>query len=487
MIFVLAFRHLAVRKVRTLFLLAGFAVGVATMIVLLSVGEAMLVQSRDVSLVGGGEVTVLPEGVDLEALRTGALTGMFFGVDRARFVGRVMLGGPRHADLVEGIVPGIEGKLLYLGHGQRTVAVRAGGEIPSRARAAGSALELVAGRWDDSGADSAWIAPTPQQLYDGMDRFHLPPGSDSTWGEWHYFNLVTGPEEWWYITYLVAGDIRGGRWGGQLLVTHRLPGGGYERFATLADSTMVRFDTTGTDLAVGESTVSQRSGLYFLDGVAEGDRGILRFQLTVRPERFRYFPPVELQSDEFLSGYVAPGLRASASGTLCVNGDCAETREAPAYHDHNWGVWRSVTWEWGNGRGGSFDLLYGGVVRGPAADPPTGNPYFLALVDSLGMRQILRFGEIGYQGAAPVPGAPGVVGPERFTLTARRKDDWVRLDVLVRSVQATRAGTSGLDRFFLQMRGDFTLAGTVGGVSVADTGSGFFETYSRDPASVSPP
>ena len=57
MITTLAFRHLWVRKVRSAFLLLGFALGVAVMVVLLSVGEAMLDQSRDVSLVGGGEVT----------------------------------------------------------------------------------------------------------------------------------------------------------------------------------------------------------------------------------------------------------------------------------------------------------------------------------------------------------------------------------------------------------------------------------------------
>ena len=47
MIGTLAFRHLWVRPVRSLFLLLGFALGVGVMIVLLSVGEAMLDQSRD--------------------------------------------------------------------------------------------------------------------------------------------------------------------------------------------------------------------------------------------------------------------------------------------------------------------------------------------------------------------------------------------------------------------------------------------------------
>jgi uncharacterized BrkB/YihY/UPF0761 family membrane protein len=50
----LALRHLLVRKLRSLFLLLGFSLGVGVMIVLLSVGQAMLEQARDTSLIGGG-------------------------------------------------------------------------------------------------------------------------------------------------------------------------------------------------------------------------------------------------------------------------------------------------------------------------------------------------------------------------------------------------------------------------------------------------
>jgi len=47
MILTLALRHLWVKKGRSAMLLLGFALGVGVMIVLLSVGEAMLDQSRD--------------------------------------------------------------------------------------------------------------------------------------------------------------------------------------------------------------------------------------------------------------------------------------------------------------------------------------------------------------------------------------------------------------------------------------------------------
>jgi hypothetical protein len=39
--------------------------------------------------------------------------------------------------------------------------------------------------------------------------------------------------------------------------------------------------------------------------------------------------------------------------------------------------------------------------------------------------------------------------------------------------------TLSFRRIFLQMRGEFRLAGTVMGAEVADSGEGFFETYVR--------
>ena len=275
MLFILAFRHLLEKKARAVALLAGFAVGVGVMIVLLSVGEAMLVQSRDVRLVGGGEVTVLPQGIDLEALRTGALRGMFLGVDRARFLQRMTLGGPREGDAVRAVSPVIEDKLLYLRTPDGAVhPVRAGGEIPSRAREAGSGLDVLEGVWEDTPADTRWFAPTPQQLYDDLDRFHVPGTPDSAWAEWHYFNVREG-DEWWYITYLVGGMPGTGQFGGQLLVTARRPDGSHVRYEARVAGDEVVFDTTRADLQLGAATVHQRGGQYILSGQARGPDGIL--------------------------------------------------------------------------------------------------------------------------------------------------------------------------------------------------------------------
>jgi hypothetical protein len=477
----LAFRHLLVRKVRSLFLLLGFSIGVGVMIVLLSVGEAMLDQSRDVSLVGGGELTVLPQGIDIEAMRTGGLGGMFFTIERARFLTRQALGGGRHRDLVRTVAPAIEGKLLYLCPAAgdcAPTAVRAGGEIPSRAAALGADLDLLEGRWLDSPADSAYIAPTRQQFYDELDHFHQPKRRDSTWAEWHYFILLVGPDEWWYVTYLIGGEVslseRGERWAGGMLVTHRRPDGRHDRYTAEAPPSRVVFDTARADVAIGQSHVRQRDGEYRLHVVARGDPGVARLDVVLRPGPNRYFPPVELREDDFLSGYVVPALAASASGRLCAAGRCSEVRDIPAYHDHNWGVWRDVTWEWGAAQGERLSLLYGGVYGPKDAGS---SPFFLTLVDSLGVRRVLRFGEVEYRGSRSADGLPGAMAPEGFTLVGTWEADTVTLSVRVDHALASEVTASTHRRTFLQMRGGFELSGTVLGESVRDSGQGFFETY----------
>jgi hypothetical protein len=279
---------------------------------------------------------------------------------------------------------------------------------------------------------------------------------------------------------LTLSAAKGKGWGGQLLVTHRRPDGSHERFVARAQPSRISFDTTRADMTIAESFVRQRNGSYQLRGRAKGDAGRVLIDVNLAPAPNRYFPPVELRKDGFVSGYVVPGLVASAGGTICVESRCQQFADAPAYHDHNWGVWRNVTWEWGAARGGRFSFLYGGVY-GPerySADSSTiASPFFLTVMDSLGVLQVLRFDRIDYQDATSPSGPVGATAPARFGLVATRESDTLRLEMRVTDALGTEMGTSGFRRVFLQMRGRFTLDGKLLGQTVADSGMGFFETY----------
>jgi hypothetical protein len=497
MIRLLATRNLTLRPWRSVFLLFGFSMGVAVMIVLLSIGEALLDQAKDEKLVGGGSITVLPEGVDVEVLKTGGLGGLFFSIDHARFIHRQLLAAPRLAGEVSAVSPQIEGKLLYLRTADgRERAVRASGDIPSLTAAVGAAPEAAAGRWSDDSLDRRWRAPTDAELRHDIDHFHRPPpaaAGDPSWGEWHYFNVISPDRRRWaFVSFIVAGDVGGApeRWGGQVLVTLHEQGRPARRFTSTAPSSAVRYSTRDANLAIGESRVDvQPDGRYRVHARAreEGTRAPLAIDLVVSPAPGAYFPGAALTSG-VVSGYVVPALRADASGTLCVSGACTRYDGAQAYHDHNWGVWRGVTWEWGAARAGEYTLLYGRIE--PPDSVSSAQPLFVYLVDRAGFLAVFRPRTIRYDDArTTVVGGRTIRTPAAAEMVDVRGADTLRLSLRIEDASASDSRTAMVERgealaarrlerpYFVQMKGTATLGGRVRGTPLAGTGAGFFETY----------
>ncbi|PYP79043.1 MAG: hypothetical protein DMD35_09785 [Gemmatimonadetes bacterium] len=497
MIRLLAARNLMLKPWRSVFLLFGFSMGVAVMIVLLSIGEALLDQSRDERLVGGGDVTVLPEGVDVEVLKTGGLGGMFFSIDHARFIYLQLLAAPRLSDVVTVVSPQIEGKLLYLRtRDGRERPVRASADIPSLTAALGATPPITSGAWGDDSLDRRWRAPTALELRHDLDRFHLPPAEanrDPSWAEWHYFNVISPDRRRWaFISFILAGDVGGAadRWGGQLLVTLHEQGRPARRFTSSVPSSDVRFSTSDADLRLGDASVTVLpDGRYALRGTAreEGTSTPVTLDLVVAPEQGAYFPGANLTSG-VLSGYVVPALRADASGSICVAAQCTRYDGVQSYHDHNWGVWRGVTWQWGAARAGSYTFLYGRVE--PSDSVATAPPLVVYLVDSLGFVALFRPRDIAYvDGRSTLVHGVAVRTPSRAEMVDVRGDDTLRIVLSIEDATATDTRGSAVERgeglagralerpYFVQMKGTATISGRIRGTPLAGTGAGFFETY----------
>ena len=496
MITLIALRNFMLRPWRSLFLLLGYSLGVAVMIVLLSIGEALLTQARQERLVGGGQITVLPEGIDVEVLKTGGLGGMFFSIDHARFIYRQLLAAPRLAPWIAAAAPQIDSKLLYarLPNG-REIAVQATGEIPSMSRAVGGGADVAAGAWEDDDLDRRWRDPTLAELRDDIDHFHLPPPSarnDSTWGEWHYFNVLSNDHRRWaFISFIVGGRVPTGIWGGQVLVTLNEQGGRSRRYVSVVPSSQVRFSTSRADLTIGESTVRVLpDGRYAVRARAreEHGAGIANVDVTVAPSPGAYFPGAALSSGEVVSGYVVPALRADAEGKICVTGGddalgCEQLRAAQSYHDHNWGVWRGVSWEWGAARAGSFAILYGRVE--PPDSVLASQPLFVYVVDSLGFLRVFRPRTISYVDAP----RDSVRIPRSAELFDARGDDTLRVTLRVEDATVTDTRRPLIERgdyrdakriarpFFVQMKGVALLDLRIAGKPIHAEGYGFFETY----------
>lgn len=491
MILRLVRRSLLRRPGRSLLLLLGYGLGVGVTLALLSIGDALLLQSRDRRLLGGGDLTVLPAGIDLETLRTGGVTSLFFTVDEAPYRYREILRGPRFAGRVIAAAPWMENELLYLrmprtAPADSPVAVSAEGRIPGLSARLGVRPSLVAGGFEDLPADSAWASPSDSLRLAEIDRFHRPAGPaarDSTWAEWHYFNvLLPGGRRWLYLTYLAGGRVGGGRWGSRVLAAVQDADGRLRSFAADYPAARSHFSTERPDLAFGPSWVRLTAdGRYRVHAeVPSGPGGpdpgdTLRVDFALRPDPHRYLPPLEISPDSLPSGYVVPVLSGEAFGQLCVGSSCRSLVAARGYHDHNWGVWRGVTWDWGEARTGPYSLLYGSVRRGGA---PSGRR-FLFVADSLGPLGFLPIDSITY---ARSPDASGAVRVDGFTLRAGTAGaEAAELRVKVETSRRTRRGAPGPggagDELFHQMQGSARFSATLLGRRSEAAGEGFFETW----------
>jgi hypothetical protein len=456
--------------------LLGYALGVGVTVALLSIGDALVEQSRDRDLLGGGDLLVLPAGIDLETLRTGGVSSLYFTLDQARFYYRDVLTGPRFADEIESVAPWLEDELLYLEAGDERIAVSAGGQIPSRAHVLGASPDLLAGSWEDTDVDRLWMRPEPAQRLREIDAFRpAPPAAmgDSTWAEWHYFNVVSPDDSAWiYLTFLVGGDVPGGEWGGRLLLTHvQADGPQRSQFIDIAPEDIhLQFDRP--DIVMRDSYVRLRpDGVYEIRATVPGEGRELGVDLRLEPEPLRYLPPVDVSPGGFPSGYVVPVLRGTATGSVCVAGSCQDWEGASAYHDHNWGVWRDVSWDWGHFEAGDLSILYGGVRQSTEGGDDRSGGRFAFVMDSLGLAAILPIRSIQYEWADD--------GPSRMRLEAALGDQSLRLDVPVGHWIATEQESEGRTRTFYQLRGEAEVNAVLVDGPANTRGSGSFETWTR--------
>jgi hypothetical protein len=218
-----------------------------------------------------------------------------------------------------------------------------------------------------------------------------------------------------------------------------------------------------------------------------------RADLWVTPEPGYYLPPGETVADGVISGYVVPVLRGWVSGVIRTPRVALRLDHAPAYHDHNWGTWRGVTWEWGEGGGEEGAVLYGGLHVSPTQSAVAGRPSVLFVWEPSsqdghaggGLLGAFPVQAIRYAGWHPGPmlGGSHVPVPSSATIEARVGADEVRLLLRVQDVLASMRPLFAArvpvvaPAAFLQMRGTMEVRGTVDGRPVRITGRAAAETF----------
>ena len=485
----LAWRSLSDRPWRSALLLLGYGLGVAVMVALLSVGDALLSEARDRDLAAGGDLVLLPQGVDPAVLKVNGVTGLFFTIPHAGFIVRDVLGGPRFAGDVAGAAPELSSRLVYVRVRGKVIPAAASAGIPSLDRAV-HATPAVPGA-EDEPADRAWLDPAPADVLNASDHFHAPPPGDAgAWAEWDYFTFSdprTGT--YGYLTFLAGGEGKGA-----ILFRLRRPGRAVEDVAIPVRLHPGALSTKTASQRLGPAHVTVDRGQYRL--IVQDPR--LRLDLELVPDAGFSLPPVELDEGALISGYVVPAVRGRITGTVRTARTSLRLDRAPAYHDHNWGTWRGVTWEWGEASGPAGAVLYGAIhTAGATGVEAAGRPAALFLWASSGAHRgglvgIFPVRSITYAAWRPGPRLDGraLLAPGEVMIAAENGPDSVRVRIRIRDALASRApvqespgaqrapGTLRAPaRVFLQLRGEADVRGTMDGRPFAWTGPAASETF----------
>jgi hypothetical protein len=462
MILIVALRSLGSRPVRTAVLAGGFGLGVAVMAALLGVAAVILEQARAPALTGGGDVIV--DGI------SGRLAN-------ARFVlSSVLHDGPL-ADRVAAAVP-IERSNLYLIDAQGVTAVRARGGVPSLDRALDDPEIRGAATWLDTPADVAWAKPDPGQVLLAMDRFHpIPdvPERAGSWAEWLYFNGRSGDARF-YLTFLAGPRLPSGRRtvGVRLQLERAGSMTSYSDSAQIDETDLL---ASAPNLTVGSNRVRLTGPEYriSIDLPSESGRDHASGDLVVRAVPGRSLPPLTIRgAGGWLSGYVVPVMSGGLRGAIRVGDDTTSFDDGVGYHDHNWGFWEGVSWQWGQAAIEDLSFVYGRVLPPADAADPSRVPAFLM---ALGPE-----GPVGYATDVTIveTNRPGSDVPERIVVRGRSESLSITLDLDVPRQAITRSRTRSFgagDLDFLQMRADYHIAGRVGGTDVDARTLGSAETF----------
>jgi hypothetical protein len=474
-----AWRSLVARPVRAAVLAAGFGFGIAVMVELLGVGHVILEQSRAPALLGGGDLMI---------------GGLFGSVPSARFVMWSVLGGPDLSPRISAVSPTRQSR-VFLMTPAGSIPVNVTGGIPSLEKSIGDPEVSGTASWADAPGDERWSHPDPGDVLRALDRFHAIPDIEaraSSWSEWLYFNgRSRDGRVRVYLTFFVGppADAPGKR---RASVRLQLERDGQSRNYSAEDdvdeasilSTAPDLDIAGNHVRleglrytmtlalqqIGAPSASGGSppGADRRNGLARSTSITGEIVLDAAPRRA--LPPTAIRgAGGWVSGYVVPALAGSMSGALRVDGEPLEFHDAVGYHDHNWGFWEGVSWQWGQVAHDQISVVYGRVFPPADVADPTRIPGFLAV---LGPDGPLGFStDVVIDDARPGQvevRATGKAVELRLSLTV---DETVRTGLAMTRVPGARPLS------FLQLGGVFHVTGQVAGRAIDFSARGSAETF----------
>jgi len=448
MMFRLALRSLTTRPMRSAVLAAGFGLGIGVMVELLGVGEVILEQSRAPALRGGGDVVVSSDA--------GLLTG-------ARFLLADVLGSTRYRDRVRAAAPARRAT-LYLVQPDGAIPVAVHGGVPSLEHTVGDPEVASQPAWTDAPGDAAWVHPSREDILRALDRFHpIPPSAQppasslrSSWAEWLYFNGRSADLRF-YVSFIAGGlNADGTRTIGVRLQLDRH--GRSTSYVTTGDVTNDALLAGAPDMAIGANTVRLEGSSYHI----ALDLPHVTGELVLDAAPGRSLPPAVIQgADNWISGYVVPVLAGTFHGHLTVDGTTIPIEHVAGYHDHNWGFWEGVRWQWGQVSNGDLSIVYGRVFPPASVADPDRIPGFLGILGPEG--------PLAFSTNVAIDEQDDRGAPRRVTVRARGNQLDIALQFVVSELERTTT--------FLQLGGTYDVKGRARGREIAFTARGSAETF----------
>jgi hypothetical protein len=513
MIFRIVLRSLATRPMRAAVLAFGFGLAVAVMAELLGVGEVILEQAHSPALRGGGDLVV---------------AGAFGPVDSGRFVLTNVIGSASWRGRVAAASPSRHATLYVISRG-RTVPVSVRGGIPSLEKAVGDPEVAATAAWTDAPGDEQWSSPDQTDILRAMDRFHPVPrvrpearfepdttgdgGSSSSdggpnqrppvdsgssrtnqthdmagfnresWAEWLYFNGRSSDGQLrFYLTFLTGAPHDGKR---PALVRLQLDRAGrttnYSASAFVDDNLVL---DTAPDLDIAGNQVRLAGAQYHLTLALARETGRpthapsgggVRGEITLDAPAGRSLPPATIEGARgWTSGYVAPVLSGTVHGSLSVDGETLALEGLAGYHDHNWGFWDGVRWQWGQVAHDDLSIIFGRLFPPAAVADPDRVPGFLGVLG--------RNGPIGFSTSVEISEQGDANAPQTVTVHAVGEQLDIQLAFAVTELVRTprmllTRSSSGMAMDFLQLGGTYRVSGRAGPRDVNFTARGSAETF----------
>ena len=249
----------------------------------------------------------------------------------------------------------------------------------------------------------------------------------------------------------------------------------YDTSASLTDAEAA----AAPDLTIGASHVRLDGRRYRIHLDLTGAAGArVTGDLTLEGAPGRLVPPIEMTGARgWRTGYVVPVMSGALAGAITVTPGGAAAAQTIAldgtgYHDHNWGFWKGVSWQWGQAQHEGLSVVYGRVFPPADAADPDRLPGFVGVLGP--------DGPLGFATNVQIDETNAPDGrPTRITVRARGTGVDLTLQFDVTSAVDTRMAQGPLANNvnFLQLQGRYTVSGRAAGQTLEFTTPGAAETF----------